>query len=281
MWFITSILSAALFGMSGFVMKLSNYKRRSLPHLLFGLYLSGTVCFALWVSVAIGWELGIPLVIAGLVVGFGTSIGNILFMKALDVGPASLTSPMVNLNIVVVVVMSIWFFGENLSWTETLAIILLIGSIMLLPIDPHESLAIRNGRWYSLVLLAIVAFALRNAGLKITEELNMQNGLVLFLAYFFSVLWFGLQIRNKGIMVSAATKYGTVLGLVAGVFSFAGLQLYAHSLKIGPASIVSPIFATNSLVVAILSILFLKERLSLLQGIALTFLFVGLVILRI
>jgi uncharacterized membrane protein len=59
------------------------------------------------------------------------------------------------------------------------------------------------------------------------------------------------------------------------------MQLFALALKDGPASIVTPIFATNSLVVAILSIAFLKERLSKLQFVSLACLAFGLIVIRI
>jgi uncharacterized membrane protein len=69
--------------------------------------------------------------------------------------------------------------------------------------------------------------------------------------------------------------------LGAGFFSFAGMQLYAIALDLGPASIIAPIFSTNSLVVALLSILVFRERLSLMQSVSLILLFAGLVLIRI
>src|SRR5690606_41286269 len=48
-----------------------------------------------------------------------SAAGNLLFMKALDQGPASLTSPLVNTNILVIILFSVIVYGERLSGTET------------------------------------------------------------------------------------------------------------------------------------------------------------------
>uniref|UniRef100_UPI0030B891E2 DMT family transporter n=1 Tax=Cohnella rhizosphaerae TaxID=1457232 RepID=UPI0030B891E2 len=70
-------------------------------------------------------------------------------------------------------------------------------------------------------------------------------------------------------------------GLAAGAFSYGGLQLYAVALARGPAHLVAPIFAANSLVVVILSLAVYRERLSVPQIAALICLLGGLVLIRI
>lgn len=281
MWFLTSVLSALLFGFAGFSMKYGTHVKASSKHVLLGLYLSGSVGFSLWTTYRGQWEVSLSLLLAGIIVGIGSAFGNELFMKALRLGPASLTSPLVNMNIVIVVFLSLIAYKESLSFTESVAVILLIISVMLLPFDPNESLAIRNRRWYMFVFAAIIIFALRNGGLKVTEEMLLPGSTILFYAYAFSALFFYSRIRIGDKPVLSASRAGLRIGLAGGCFSFLGMQLYAYSLQIGPGSIVAPIFSTNSLVVALLSILWLKERLSLYQGIALFLLFLGLILLKI
>ena len=65
--------------------------------------------------------------------------------------------------------MSIIFYGETLSILEIVAIILLIISVSLLPIDPQESLLITNRAWYLFVGVSVILFFFRNGGLKIPE----------------------------------------------------------------------------------------------------------------
>ncbi|MDQ0337690.1 drug/metabolite transporter (DMT)-like permease [Caldalkalibacillus uzonensis] len=284
MWFVAALLSALIFGLAGFTMKFGSTRHAALNHLLFGLYLSGSMGFAFIMAVDGKFSLNGWLILAGLVVGIGSTWGNWLFMKALELGPASLTSPFVNLNIVWVVIMSVWVYDEVLSVFEVAAILLLVVAVSLLPLDPQESLSIRDRRWYGLVFLATLLFFLRNGGLKITEEWDLNNTLVLFYAYLFGTLWswWMMKREQRGFDDdNRLTRFGFYCGMVAGIFSFAGMQLYAHALSTGPASIVSPVFATNSMVVAILSVWLLRERLSLLQVGALTCVMAGIVMLRV
>lgn len=282
MWFILALLSSISFGLAGFMMKVSSVKKGSTDHLLWGLYLSGTLCFLWWMfqtnAISFSWS----ILIAGVVIGFGSAIGNLLFMKALDYGPASLTSPLVNSNIVLTIGLSILLYGERLSLSEAVGVSLLIGAVILLPIDPNEDLRIRNIRWYVLVFTATLLFFLRNGGLKITEEMKLPNATILFVSYLFGLVWFSFALLRKKQQreTKSQVKIGLGWGLASGIFSFGGLQIYAIALEDGPASIVAPIFATNSLIVALLSILIYRERLSLVQTISLGLLFIGLVAIR-
>jgi drug/metabolite transporter (DMT)-like permease len=71
-----------------------------------------------------------------------------------------------------------------------------------------------------------------------------------------------------------------LFGCAAGVFSYGGLQLFTYALERGPASIISPIFAMNGLIFALLTIVTLKEKISQYQALALIGCVVGLVLIR-
>ncbi|MCR8842680.1 DMT family transporter [Paenibacillus sp. SC116] len=282
MWYTLALLSSLTFGLGGFMMKVSSSKRGSTAHLLWGLYLSGTICFFTWVLLTDSWLLNMEVILAGLIIGFGTAIGNLLFMFALEHGPASLTSPVVNSNVIFTIGLSMVWYGEELAFFEWLGVSMLVFAVLLLPIDPNEKLRIRSLTWYLLVIAAMFLFFLRNGGLKVTEELHLPNAMILFISYFFALIWFSIEIirrKNKDVACERR-KIGIRWGLGSGIFSFLGMQIYAIAVANGPASIVAPIFSTNSLVVALLSIWIYKERLSKLQAISLIVLFVGLVFTR-
>jgi drug/metabolite transporter (DMT)-like permease len=106
--------------------------------------------------------------------------------------------------------------------------------------------------------------------------------MILFVGYLFGFVWFTFQAKHSKHISTPkrAKRIGFYWGIGSGLFSFAGMQIYALALEEGPASIVSPIFATNSLVVAILSIWIFRERLSLIQTLSLIILFTGLICIR-
>lgn len=283
-WFALAALSSLTFGLAGFFMKVSAVRRGSIAHLLLGLYLTGALGFFLWMWKEGTFRADVPTLVGGFLLGLGSTLGNLLFMKALDQGPASLTTPFVNTNILLIILFSVIVYGERLSWLETAGVTLLVLAILLIPIDRNEKLAIRNPRWYALVLMATLLFSFRNGGLKVTQEMHIPGTPVLFYGYLLGLIWFVVEVlrqpRSVDVESRRAARTGLVWGLLSGIFSFLGMQLYAVALIDGPASIVAPMFATNSLFVAVLSILIYRERLSLLQTCSLVFLFAGLILIR-
>ncbi|MBU9723320.1 MULTISPECIES: EamA family transporter [Bacillaceae] len=283
-WFLLAVASAIVFGFSTFFFKINSFKDWPLLPFFVGVYGSGTLAFV----VTAYWEgvlfLTTAVILSGVVVGIGSTFGNLLFMKALEHGPVSLTSPIVNTNILLIVLMSVFLYGERLGVFEYTGILLIIAAITILPLDPKEKLSIPNRIWYVYALAATVLFFLRNGGLKVTEEMALPNTTILMVGYFVGTVWsiyaYILDRGKKKVPQSKQVK-AVVFGLITGLFSYGGMQLYAVALQTGPASIISPIFATNSLVVALLSILYLKEKLTGLQVATLVCVFVGIVLLRV
>lgn len=280
MWLWTAIGSAFLFGLAGWWMKVSQMKGGSTRMLLIGLYGAGAVGFGVHAglegSINEVWQPGVWL--AGILIGAGSAWGNALFMKALELGPASLTSPLTNMNIVFVAAMATLWYNEPLGAMQAVGIALLLLAVILVAYKRKEPMTIKEKRWFLIVGLAILMFALRNGGLKVTDELGLASAPILCVAYALSLLWF--LIPSKEQRETASDRIGLQLGLAAGVFSYGGLQLYAYAISTGQANLAAPIFATNSLVVAIGSIIFYKERLTMLQWAAFLFLLAGLIVIK-
>ncbi|EFM10008.1 protein of unknown function DUF6 transmembrane [Paenibacillus curdlanolyticus YK9] len=290
MWWLTAIGSAILFGLAGWWMKVSQMKGGASNGLLYGLYVSGTLGFGIHSAVegTLGSLLDPRLLLGGLIIGAGSAWGNALFMKALQYGPASLTSPLTNMNIALVVGMGIIIYDEPVSAAESIGIALLLLSVIFVSIRGRERLTVTERRWFVLVFAAILLFAFRNGGLKVTEQLGLASAPVLFVGYALSLLWFWAldhKERTAIVPLSAAnpviaSRVGFRWGLLAGIFSYSGLQLYAVALETGKASIAAPIFATNSLVVALGAIVLYRERLTKLQWMAFALTIAGLVVIR-
>ncbi|MDF2649349.1 MAG: EamA-like transporter family protein [Paenibacillus sp.] len=294
MWFIAAVGSAVLFGLTGFFMKVSQMRQGSTPHLLLGLYLTGTLGFAvnsLWDGSLFldDWRVWL----AGIIIGVGSGWGNVVFMKALDNGPASLTAPLMNLNILLVILMSVTIYGERIHSTEAGGIVLLIASAVLVSIKLKEPLTIKEKKWFALVALGGLLFFFRNGGLKVTAELALANTPILLISYLLSAVWFAIAAAShtkkqqkpvqQGLIATydgSPSRTGLLWGLLSGCFSYGGLQLYSVALQMGPGSIVAPIFSTYGLVVVVGSVLVYKEKLTILQGLALTLLFAGLIFVK-
>ncbi|BBH21623.1 hypothetical protein Back11_29680 [Paenibacillus baekrokdamisoli] len=304
MWFAAAVSSAVLFGLAGWWMKVSQMQSGSPSWLLLGLYLSGTLGFgihALIEHTLIPSLLDARVWAAGIIIGAGSALGNVLFMKALEYGPASLTSPLTNMNIVLVIAMGAFVYKEHLTGVHFCGVLLLLLAVIFVSMRGNkEKQSIKHNKWYLYVAISILMFAVRNGGLKVTEDMGLAGAPILFVAYLLSVLWFAraaLQersllihtakindpstvIRSSMQLASASRHTGMYWGLLAGLFSYGGLQLYAISLETGQASIVGPIFAANSLIVAAGSIVLYRERLTPLQWTAFMLMITGLVLIR-
>ncbi|SEO19907.1 EamA family transporter [Paenibacillus sp. OV219] len=295
MWFAAAIGSAVLFGLAGWWMKVSQMQSGSSAYLLLGLYISGTCGFGVHAALehTLLPSLGDPRVwLGGLLIGAGSALGNALFMKALECGPASLTSPLTNMNIVLVIGLGMLVYNEPLSGTEMSGVLLLLIAVVLVSIRGKQQEAQIQSRWYLYVSLSIVLFAIRNGGLKVTDELELESAPILLVAYSLSIVWFAWAIwkerlsvvprewRRPAVASASTAAIGMRWGILAGLFSYGGLQLYAISLETGQASIAGPIFSANSLVVAVGAIVLYRERLSTNQWIAFAMTIAGLVLIR-
>ncbi len=277
MWFITSVLSAVFFALASFIITVGARHNYYISQMLLGLYISGSVMFALYLTVTSNFQFNQQLLLWGVIIGIGSSFGNALFTYALKLGPVSLTAPIVNSNVILVIVMSVLYFGEIITITQTIAIVLLLTACFILPFDPDEKKGINNKSWYLVILFTIFFMFLLNGGLKITQELKLNNSVVLFFSYIFSTLVFLFSTKYLAIRDGTSLQKQAInTGLSAGIFSFLGLHLYALSLENGPASIVVPIFSSRNVLVAMMCLWFFKEKLSVFQKWALLSLLGGL-----
>ncbi|URN94755.1 MAG: DMT family transporter [Candidatus Pristimantibacillus lignocellulolyticus] len=282
MWLFLSILSAIVFGTAGWWMKVSQMKRGSVNTLLLALYIVGALGFGVNSIIDGSYIqlLDLHIWIAGLIIGLGSALGNLYFMRALDTGPATLTSPLTNMNIVLVVLLGTLVYGELLVPIQIFSIILLIFATILIT-QKKESKSITSSWWYGFILLAIIMFTIRNGGLKVTEELGYESAPVLFVAYFMAIFFYLKPVVNDRSSSSNSKAIGWRYGAVTGLLSYGGLQLYAVALQYGQSNLVAPIFATNGLIVTIFSIIIYKERLSRIQWVAFASLLLGLICIRI
>lgn len=282
MWFITSIFSAVFFALASFIITIGAKRNYYISQMLLGLYISGGAMFALYLVINSNFVFNQQLLQWGIIIGVGSSLGNALFTYALRLGPISLTAPLVNSNVILVIAMSVLYFGEIITLSQTIAIIMLLTACFILPFDPDEKKSVANKLWYLIIFFTIFFMFLLNGGLKITQELKLDNSIILFYSYVFSVVVFLGSIKymapSEGIVWQNKAIY---TGLFAGIFSFLGLQLYAVALEIGPASIVVPIFSSRNVLVAMMCLWYFKEKLSVFQKWALGSLLCGLCLVSI
>lgn len=290
MWLIWSLLSALIFAISSITLKGAARRALSERLVFLTLYAVGALFFFIIHHEQI-WHLkffSYSFFLWSTIIGFGSLAGNACMVKALGLGPAGLTSVLLNIGIVFIIGMSVIWYSEKLDLLKLLIILLLLISILLVKFDPKESLSIKSSSWLFLVLAASFFFFIREGGLKITQEIGYSNGLVLCLSYTLCtiVIFFDIIIKKRkyamriNFIQSARhwrkIRLPLVYGAVAGLCSAAGLEAFIQGLASGPTSLVVLIFASRSLIITFTCYFLFKERLTPLQWSALLVAFVGI-----
>jgi drug/metabolite transporter (DMT)-like permease len=282
MWLELAILSSCIFAVSSIVMKIATLKRCCHHYVLLGMYATATIFFSLnykphVINYPISFATGV------LLIAIGSFFGNWLVIKALELGSAGITASMLNLNLPLIILISVVFYNEELTLFKIITISLLIIAIVLIKIDPNENIAIKSKSWFYLIIIASIVLSFREGGLKVTQEIKFDNQIILFFSYLLCLLFALVFIITYEIKLTHSNRklnnriMSLKYGAISGVGSWLGLHFFSKALLSGPTSLVVLIFSARSIVITIICYLLFKEKLSLFQAIAILLSFIGLI----
>jgi drug/metabolite transporter (DMT)-like permease len=278
-WLPVTFASAIIFGTGGFLLKLGNHKSYPVETMLLGLYLAGSFVFLLGTLHHGAMKLTLPLIGFSFLVGLGSYYGNTFLVRAYESGPAVLTSPLMSMNILLVVILSVFFYGEKLTGFQSLGITCMVIAIALLSSQKNSHL-IKSRAWGFFVAVAILFIFMREGGLKVSHEAGLNNYAVLFLAYVFSTfLALGKFFLNRQEKISSKHSSAFLFGELIGVCSAVGMDLLAYAIAYGPASIVVPLFSMRNFVAVLLLVIFFKKKLHRLQWAAIGLMLAGITLI--
>lgn len=202
----------------------------------------------------------------GLVCGIFSAIGNILLIESMGKLSAGVCSTIYRLNLALVVPLSVIIFHESLRISQYIGVILALAAVMLFL--PGSSQAGSGSRKYLPAVMIITACLFR-AGLGIAckygplqgASINGINLIIEIIWIISGIVYFLLKERKSFSPDIKLLSYGAASGVfVAGILLFMMLAL-----KYGNASIVLPIAQMSFLLTFILSVIFLKEKVTVLK----------------
>jgi len=195
-------------------------------------------------------------------------------MEALKHLPATVVYPVIRLNVVMVVLVSLYIFNERLSPYQILGVILAVAVILMLTRQTDRtrsaSGSIRKG--FVLIFAAFIA----GTGASITSKFAaMHVNSLAFMAVSYAVSTtasFGLRSRLAAGAGSGDVKTALTIGFAMGMINFAGFYLMLKALSTGPLSIIVSLVGMHFVIAVILSTVIYKEKLTPLKnlGVALT-----------
>ena len=209
------------------------------------------------------------------------SAGYLFYFKGLEIGNISIVSATMNLWAVFTMLFAFIFMGQRLSLIEALGVLMILAGVTLASLNWSD---IRNQRFQlssgvkEAVLGAFFFGIFWNISEIISEKagwllatLLVKAGIVLF------VLIFSFLVRREIGWKTAAprTKYAV---LIMGIIEAGAVAMVNYGLTIGQAILITPIASALSIVTITLAIVFLKDKVTKLQGLGMIAAIAGIVV---
>lgn len=237
--------------------------------LLYNLIYTATAFFGwlvIWLT-QMSFDAGVLWYSLGFGVGFVMAQGG--YIRALQLGPISLSALLLQFSLIITAVWGLVFWGDELTALTVVGLCLVVVSLVLCVLQKGDRAV--SLKWLFFAVVSMVG----NAACTILQKeqvLNYNgehNGMLMAFALLFaSIACLIIWLKAKPRCVTETVKRSGALPLVAGVFNvLMNLCVILLATRL-PGSVVYPVFAVGSLALtSLLSALIFRERLSLRQWI--------------
>ncbi len=209
------------------------------------------------------------------------SAGYLFYFKGLEIGNISIVSATMNLWAVFTMLFAFIFMGQRLSAIQTLGVLMILAGVTLASVNWSD---IRNQRFQlsSGVKEAVLGAFFFGIFWNISEILSEKAGwllatLLVKAGIVLVVLIFSFLIKREIGWTTAAPRTKSAV-LLMGVIEAGAVAIVNYGLTIGQAILITPIASALSIVTITLAIVFLKEKVTRLQGLGMITAIVGIVV---
>ena len=209
------------------------------------------------------------------------SAGYLFFFKGFEIGNVSIVAATMNLWAVFTMLFAFIFMGQRLSPMQSLGVFMIISGVSLASLNWSD---IRNHRFQlssgvrETVFGAFFFGVFWNVSEVISEEIGwllttllVKFGIILFL------LLFSFLIKRELDLTKATTKTKCMVALM-GIIEAGAVAIVNYGLTIGDAILITPIASALSIVTITLAIIFLKDKVTKLQGLGILTAVAGIIV---
>jgi drug/metabolite transporter (DMT)-like permease len=191
-------------------------------------------------------------------------LATVTHIEALKHIPGTIGFPLARLNLVPVVLMSVFLFGERLTLRHGVGIVLALAATFFLAGRGSADGGVSGRAGYGLMLIA-VCIALTAVAALSSKVAALETNIPAFQALVYTLgALFSLAARNRLASGAVAkTREAIWLGIVIGIINFIGYTAFLRSLTTGPLSLVAPIVGMSFVISVLLSMMVYRERLRL------------------
>jgi len=208
------------------------------------------------------------------------SAGYLFFFRGLEIGNISIVAATMNLWAVFTMLFAFIFLGQRLSTIQSFAVILILSGVTLASADwgnvRHQGLRLSSGVKEA-VLGAFFFGIFWNISEVISEAIGwLLTTLLVKLWIVLFLVFFSLLTRREIAMPRMTTKTKSMV-VIMGIVEAGAVAAVNYGLTIGDAILITPIASALSIVTITLAIVFLKDRVTRLQGIGMIAAVAGIV----
>ena len=225
--------------------------------------------FLLLVIFTINLNAPISIVILLPIAAIVYSAGYLFFFKGFEIGNVSIVAATMNLWAVFTMLFAFIFMGQRLSTIQSLGVFLILSGVTLASLNWSD---IKNHNFKlslgvkETVLGAFFFGIFWNISEIISEEIGwlsttlfVKFGIIVFL------LLFSFLIKRELVLTKASTKTKMMV-LLMGSIEAGAVAIVNYGLTIGDAILITPIASALSVVTIVLAFIFLKDKVTKLQG---------------
>ncbi len=209
------------------------------------------------------------------------SVGYLLFFKGFEMGNVSIVAATMNLWAVFTMLFAFIFMGQRLSTIQSLGVFMIILGVTLASLNWREiknhnlklSLGVKEtvfGAFFFGVFWNISEIISEKIG-WLPTTLFVKFGIIVFL------LLFSFLIKRELILTKATTKTKLMV-LLMGSIEAGAVAIVNYGLTIGDAILITPIASALSIVTITLAIIFLKDKVTKLQGFGMIAAIAGIIV---
>jgi len=209
------------------------------------------------------------------------SAGYLFFFKGFELGNVSIVAATMNLWAVFTMLFAFIFMGQRLSTLQSLGVFMIISGVILASLNWSD---IKNhGFKLSLgvketVLGAFFFGVFWNISEVISEEIGwLPTTLFVKLGIIVFLLVFSLLIKRELVLTKATTKT-KIMVVLMGSIEAGAVAIVNFGLTVGDAILITPIASALSIVTITLAIIFLKDKVTKLQGLGMITAVAGIIV---
>ena len=270
---IISLLSglAGMFGWGIYDFFAGVYSKKIGPYKTFFWSQSAGLLFVLLLISVFTTTLNIPVLAIILlpIAALFYSLGYLFFMKGFEIGNISIVAAIMNLWAVFTMLIAFIFMGQRLSTVQSMGVLMIVSGATLASLNWRD-IKNRNFQLSSGVKETVIGAFFFGAFWNISEVISEKVGWLLTTVFvkigiilFLLLVSFLMKREIYLTKVSAKTKLMLVL---MGILEAGAVAIVNFGLTIGDAILITPIASALSVVTITMAIIFLKDKVTKLQG---------------